>query len=78
MYGSERDIVSAWANCNLHNGFNPHYCGSRYYCYQVLDRSSETVVRLDDDYYVFARPDGFAIRRYLTKLRLERYGEVPK
>ena len=57
MNGRERAYIYQWCNFNLLAGFNPVYCGSRYYCYQVLDKASQTVVRIDDDYYVFDRAD---------------------
>lgn len=69
MNGRERDYIVKWCRNNILGGFNPVYCGSRYCCYQVLDRTSQTVVLIDDDYYVFDRVCGNAIRRQLTKFR---------
>lgn len=69
MDGRERDYITKWCCDNISGGFNPVYCGSRYCCYQVLDRSSQTVVLIDDDYYVFNRMDGNAIKRQLAKFR---------
>lgn len=69
MNGRERDYIVEWCRNNIFGGFNPVYCGSRYCCYQVLDRTSQTVVLIDDDYYVFDRVHGNAIRRQLTKFR---------
>ena len=68
-YGRERTFIVKWCNDNLYCGFNPVYCGSRYYCYQVLDKETQTVVAIDDDYYVFDRVSGNAIRRQLMKFR---------
>lgn len=67
--GRERNFIVKWCNDNLYSGFNPFYCGSRYYCYQVLDKETQTVVVIDDDYYVFDRISGNAIRRQLMKFR---------
>jgi hypothetical protein len=69
MDGRERAYICQWCTLNLLAGFNPVYCGSRYYCYQVLDKASQTVVRIDDDYYVFDRASGNAIRRQLNWYR---------
>jgi hypothetical protein len=76
MNGRERAYINQWCNLNLLAGFNPVYCGSRYYCYQVLDKASQTVVRIDDDYYVFDRASGSAIRRQLKLYRQHMKGGI--
>lgn len=76
MNGRERAYISQWCNLNLLAGFNPVYCGSRYYCYQVLDKASQTVVHIDDDYYVFDRASGNAIRRQLKWYRQHMKGGI--
>lgn len=76
MNGRERAYIYHWCSLNLLAGFNPVYCGSRYYCYQVLDKSSQTVVRIDDDYYVFDRASGNSIRRQLKCYRQHMKGGI--
>jgi hypothetical protein len=67
----EYDYVRNWFRNNIPNGFNPTYCGSRYFCYKVLVPEQESVVKLDDDYYVFSRSTANTVRRLKKKLKEE-------
>ena len=67
----EYDYVRNWFRSNIPNGFNPTYCGSRYFCYKVLVPERESVVKLDDDYYVFPRSTASTVKRLKKRLKEE-------
>lgn len=75
---SELNFIREWCKCFLPGGFSPLYCGSKYYCYQVRNGPHESVIRIDDDYYLFSSATARAMSRQLAKFRTSGKGALFK